>query len=333
MRISNGKIQRFLRFLRRSKAGRLDAVPDPRQGTTKHPWPRILECLTFGLVLNLRTLREVEDLSEELYGRAGRISDTTFDQALRTVDDQALQVNLVEQIRALHRSKRLGQMKGIPLKILVLDGKNQATLTHDGQGRGHRRTSDTAKWFGSAAEGLPYWIAPALRAVLVSTPSTPCVLQYALPPGGGESDNVPAFVDALHSAYGKSGLAEVMMMDAGLASLANANHITARGYAYIMGLKENQPMLLEEARRLLSLQASEQSPEYSTPWEQRGRYKMRRHIWRTEQIKGVSNTVGEWTHLREAWLILQETFDPIEDQTTYDTRYFITSVNPRRCKG
>jgi tRNA(Leu) C34 or U34 (ribose-2'-O)-methylase TrmL len=331
MKDSAEKIQRMLRFLRRSKAGDFDGVADPRVAPVKHAWSRILECLTMALVMNLRTLREVEDFSEQLYGEKGRISDTTFDQALRTMDDAALQNLLIAQVRAMHRGKRLVQCEDMPLKILVLDGKNQATLRHDGGGRGHKRTSDTAKWFGAESAGLPYWIAPALRAVLVSTPSKPCVLQMALPTGSGESSNVPAFIDALDRAYGKSNLADVFMMDAGLTSLANAQHVTDGGYSYIMGVKENQSMLLEEARRLLETKAQSQTPEAATNWEQRGRCKIRRQIWRTTDMRNIETTAGVWGHLRETWLVRQETYDPVLTKTTLEDRYFITSVNPRRC--
>jgi hypothetical protein len=325
------KVEKFLRSMWRGKAGDFSAIPDPRSWATKHPWENIVSCLALGLQLNLRTLRDVEDLSGEIFGNAHRISDTTFDSALRNINPDALLGNVVTQIRSLHRSKRLLMSPGMPLKVMMLDGKNLSTLTHNAGGSGHRRTSDTAKWFKGAPDGKPYWIVPVLRAALISTPSKPCVMQVTIPSGQGESSLLSTRVDALQAHYGRADLFETLMMDAGLTSLANANHIIGCGYSYIMALKGNQPTLHDEAQRVFAELVAQQRPAACTEWEKHAGKRVRRQLWRSTEMAGFASNVGVWGHLCEAWYVLQERHDPATHETTLEHRYYITSVNPRKC--
>ena len=135
----------------------------------------------------------------------------------------------------------------------------------------------------------------------------------------------PAMVDKLCEAYGRSGMLDVIDGDAGLTSLGNADYVNNQNLGYIFGLKGNQPDLFAEAKALLLPMTRMQEPEIETPWERRCGKRIRRKLWRTNEMAGIENSVGKWTHLRQTWLIRQETQNSSGDIETED-RYFITSL-------
>jgi hypothetical protein len=261
-----------------------------------------------------------------------KISDTTLDMAARTLDPDYLSGKLVQQVREAQRSKSLRPV-GLPVGVAVIDGKNLATLDHDANGTGHERTSENKKWHqaGEAKTEKAYYLMPALRATLTSAEAKLCIYQLALPPGTGESRACPAMVDALHDAYGRSDLFEVLDLDAGLTSLANADHIDELGYGYVFGLKGNQTELYAEAQALLAPRAVQTAPEAETPWERRNATHIRRRLWRTDEMRGFENSVGRWGHLRQTWLVRQETKKP-NGKIEVEDRYFISSLLRNRLR-
>ena len=50
-----------------------------------------------------------------------------------------------------------------------------------------------------------------------------------------------------------------------------------------------------------------------------------RRLWRTDEIVGVENSVGKWRHLRQTWIVPQETKDR-EGNVEIGDRYLITSL-------
>jgi len=258
----------------------------------------------------------------------GRISDTTLDTESRRLNHDYLHAKLVLRVRDLYRSKMLAPVV-LPCGIATVDGKNLATLDHDADGTGHARSSKNAKWHKSTNEenkrGTGYFLMPALRTVLTSAEAKPGIYQIPLPPGAGESTVFPEMVDGLHKSYGRSGMIGIIDVDAGLTSLANANHVNELGYGYIFGLKGNQPELFAEAKALLLPMVESQLPEAQTSWERRSGKQIRRRLWRTDEMAGIENSVGQWDHLRQTWLVRQETMDAQGNVETED-RYFVTSL-------
>lgn len=330
------RVQQFLskRARKKQKGWDYSDAPDERQqGKVDHEMGSVLWALQLGMTSNQPTLRDVEEMTEGLgtWARSlvpARISDTTLDTESRRLDHDYLHSKLVLQVRDYHRSKMLAPV-GLPCGVATVDGKNLATLDHDADGTGHARSSENAKWHRSKEEekkgGTDYYLMPALRAALTSAEAKPCIYQLPLPSGVGESSKFRAMVDGLHGAYGRSGMIGVIDGDAGLTSLANANHVNRRGYGYILGLKGNQPELYAEARALLLPMVDEQEPEAETPWENRNGKKIRRRLWRTDEMAGIENSVGRWTHLRQTWLVRQETRDS-EGKVEVEDRYFVTSL-------
>ena len=330
------RVQRFLAKRARNNAKGWDYsdAPEPRQeAKVTLPLESIVWALELGLVSNQPTLRDVETLN----GRIGSwartlvpesISDTTLDTELRRLSAEYLLNKLVLRVRDLYRSKMLKPV-GLPCGVATVDGKNLATLDHDAQGTGQARSSDNDKWHRSKEQeaklGTDYYLMLALRSTLTSAEAKPCIYQLALPPGVGESTMVPAMVEALHQAYGRSGMIGVFDVDAGLTSLANADLIHSKDYGYIMGLKGNQPELFAEAQALLEPKAKALSPEAETDWERRNGKLIRRRLWRTNEMAGIENSVGTWTHLRQTWLVRQETLDDA-GKLEIEDRYFISSL-------
>jgi len=295
-----------------------------------HAQKHILNGLLLGLIANKPTLRDVEEMTQDLRLAfrtlvPAPISDTTLDTESRRLDAAYLSGKLEQQVREDFRAKTLRPV-GLPCGVVTVDGKNLATLDHDAGGAGHACSQENEKWHRpGSAKGEEYFLLPVLRAALTSAETRPIVYQQALPPGTGEATAFCALVDNLHRAYGRSGMFEVIEGDAGLISLANADHVNDLGYTYIFGLKGNQPELYEEARRLLEPLAEEEAPEAETPWERREGKRIRRRLWRTAEMAGIENSVGQWTHLRQTWLVRQETEHP-DGTLGVEDRYFVTSA-------
>lgn len=309
-------------------------APDPRQkGKIHHPMDAVLWSMELGLTSNQPTLRDVEEMTENLGPWARKlvptsISDTTLDTEAQRLDSGYLLSILVHRVRGFHRSKMLAPV-GLPCGVATVDGKNLATLDHDADGTGHKRSKKNAKWHLSGEEetkrGKSYFLMPALRVTLTSAEAKPCIYQLALPPGTGESTAVPDILAGLIRAYGHGDMFRIIDGDAGLTSLASANLIVDEGYEYVLGLKGNQSELFFEANALLLSMVESREPEVTTPWECRNGNRIRRLLWRTNEMTGMENSVGKWNHLRQTWLVRQETRGrggviKVED------RFFITSL-------
>jgi hypothetical protein len=133
-----------------------------------------------------------------------------------------------------------------------------------------------------------------------------------------------AFFDALMDAYGAGDLFEIVTVDAGMTSKANADHVHAAHKAYVMALKETQPELLREAERLLR-PLTHLAPEAETPWEKAQGREVRRRLYRTDEIAGYH----EWAHLRQVWLVVQETRSP-DGTVETEERFFLTNLHRGR---
>lgn len=292
------RVQKFL-FRRLTKGrGVFATLRDERQtGKVKHPLAAIASALLLGLLSNRRTLRDVEALTETLQGPWRKlvpktISDTTLDTVLRQLSDEQLQQGLVVLNRELKRSKLLKQAPGLAVRLVVVDGKNLATLDHDAQGTAQARSDDNKKWQRKDAKQAAYWLTPALRACLASTEARPCLLQMPLHPKANETASFKAFLQLLRDSYGRSNILDVLSMDAGLTSLSNANAVVDDNLRYIFGLKANQTELFSEAERLLEKIAVERPPESESAWQRRGSKTVRRQLWRTADLRGFENSVG-----------------------------------------
>jgi hypothetical protein len=94
---------------------------------------------------------------------------------------------------------------------------------------------------------------------------------------------------------------------------------------YVLGLKGNQAELYSEAHKLLEPLCSTTPLTAESPWESRNAKRIRRRLWRTAEMASIENSVGEWTHLRQTWLVRQETRSA-GGKVEFEDRYFVTSL-------
>ena len=272
-----------------------------------------LRSLLAGMLAGCRTLRDVEELSAELdiRDKEGRpiagISDTALGDVAAGMDPSNFEPVLVGQIRDMNRRAEL-RPAGLPCGVAVVDGKALGKLLHDARGHALSQTDSNGKQF---------WYVRVLRAVLSSAVSKPCLGQRTIPGREGEITNFPAFATWLHETYGVHGLFEIFDVDAGFLSRAVFEFVDQElSYGLIAGLKDNQPDLIAEARRVLEPMVDTGAPEATTPWERYRGTLMRRKLYRTAELNGWL----DWNNLRQVWLVLQETAKPPKPATDAERR-------------
>lgn len=307
MSVKQRKIRVKSYVSRRAKRLRRDLnnnVHDPRgrRGRTLK-LSSILHALLTGMLCCCRTLREVEELTEELDVRyidnkpADKISDTTLGDVVAKMNPDDFEQVLVRQVRDMNRRKELRPV-GLPCGVATVDGKALGKLDHNAGGHALKQTDGAGK---------PLWYVRVLRSVLSSAAGKPCIGQRTIPGRQGEITNFPAFATWLHETYGVRGLFEIFDVDAGFLSRKVFEFVDQQlGYGLVAGLKNNQPELLAEAQRLLEPLARHAVPEAVAPWERYRSKLIRRKLYRTSELNGWL----DWNNLRQVWLVVQETAEP-----------------------
>lgn len=337
------RVQKFLDRHLKSPGWQWEEIRDPR-GQRGRRWPlkELLNSLFVGLVTDCATLRDVEMLSEEL-GPVGRqyvgrrVPDTTLWDLLcgqrrrrraacsdgsaaaaqrdelikRPLQAEDFRRQLRRQVRTLWRSKAFVP-RDLPCGVISIDGKGLGSLEHDADGQAQK---------SHRADGSPYWLARVLRAALTSAPSTPVLDQLPIGAKTNEMGSFAVFFADICRAYDP--LFELVTVDAGMTSKANADLVHAAHKGYVMALKDNQPELLAEARRLLRARRR-QGPCAESCERYRGKL-VRRQLYRTEAIAGYH----DWGHLRQAWLVEQTTTTD-NGRCDVERRYFITNLHRGR---
>lgn len=184
-----------------------DSVEDPRvAGKVTHPLPRILTALVAAMVTMARSLRMVEQRTEQMAMKQGRwmdvddrIADNTFGKVLPRLVFGDLMACLHRLVKAEHRrgnlkaERRNGkQVEGIlPWGAVAIDGKNVATLHwHDmlrvlrlePQTSIEQGTTLFARRFPQAQvctrdDGAPYALMRVHTVTLISSDAACCVHQ------------------------------------------------------------------------------------------------------------------------------------------------------------
>ncbi|MEK7994090.1 MAG: ISAs1 family transposase [Planctomycetota bacterium] len=273
----------------------------------------LLNALWAGVLTAQLNLRQVEALCERL---GKRVPDTTLHDLLNRLSAAPLQRQLVRQVREAWRAKEL--VSDLPFSLVAVDGKclwsgNWKANKHcqkqhddDGDGKGER------------------YVFRALRAVAVGRGCALTIGQMPVRSKKAEMSTLVRFVDRLRADYGRSGLLEVISVDAGMTSKANAADLDQRGLGYIMALKGTQPELLAEAQRLLDCG---EAPAVTGDWERYRGKRIRRLLYRSSEIAGYHG----WKHLREVWRVRQET--ERNGVIEVEERYFLTNLVPGLTKG
>ncbi len=273
------RIKRFLQRVR-LREQLAAALRDPRRRKGKRwGFAYLLDVFLTAALVQTPTMKGVEAASERM---ALRVPDSTLAYTFERIDPRPARSVLRAQIRAMLRAKTLRPV-GLPMGVLTVDGKTVWTGDHRGDTR--------------CQEQDGRWHLRAMRAVLTSAPSRPCVDQDFIPPETNEMGHFPTFWRALVTAWEHTHLFGAVTLDAGYASPTNAALIDGDGYGYVMRIKDSQPSLRAELERQLRPRVGQ--PDAVSPWERRGGKEVQRRLFRTAEIAGWDG----WAHARQGWLV------------------------------
>ncbi len=116
-----------------------------------------------------------------------------------------------------------------------------------------------------------------------------------------------------------------------MTSSENAKHTAGLNLAYLMGVKENQPTLLREAKRLCGWGAHKQvgyTCEAATAWEHYRGTRLRRELYRSHDIEGWPG----WESARQPWRVKQTT-EHTNGTVAVENRYLVTNLAWGRLNG
>lgn len=132
-----------------------------------------------------------------------------------------------------------------------------------------------------------------MSCALISARVPLCVDMIPLPREVNEMSILPHVLAEVDRHYGSLDLFEVLIADAGLTSEENARAINALNLGYVLGFKDNQPTLLDEAHRLLGRLPAEAAEAFT---EDRidNRTTVIRRVWPTTEMAKYHG----WEHLR-----------------------------------
>ncbi len=141
---------------RRAKRLRRDLnqhVRDPRgRRGVQLKFAGFLNALLTGMVVCCKTMRDVEELTEELDIRdtkgkaADKIGDTTLGDVVAKMNPDDFWQPLVRQIRDMNRRKELKPI-GLPCGVATVDGKALGKLEHEAGGHALKQKDDNGKPF------------------------------------------------------------------------------------------------------------------------------------------------------------------------------------------
>lgn len=258
-------------------------------------------------------MQEKSPLMKQL-GVRRRVPDSTYQELLGQQPERSLLPVLGAWVRLLYRSKtwqrpaaQAGRSR--PLGTCAIDGKS-------------------LKKSGERAFPELRRLRHVLRAQFTGWGPALCIGQMQVPDGTNENGTFAAFFGWLMSQYGRfSGWLECFTLDAGFCTRANAELIVSAGRDYIMGLKDNQPTLILEAKRLLEPRMLGDTGSKADAYyvdKQQGR-PIIYELWRTAEMQGWMDFPG----LRQVWLVRRQVTQP-DGSTSVGRRYFASSLSENR---
>ncbi len=293
----------------------LHEVEDPRAAAqVRRPLARVLGTLLLGLLAGSRSLRDLERLTGRLslptrrrLNLWGKLPDTTVRNLLMKLRPDEISAVLHRQVRSAHRSKQL-QPEGLPFGVCAIDGKYSVTRLPEG---------------AYAQEQDGRWILRTMTCALVSARAPVVLDAVPVPAGTNEMGIFQAVLDRLDAAYDRLDLFQLVTVDAGMTSEANAAAVRQHGWHYLMALKDTQPTLIDEAERLLGPQRRTPPTAQTTTVVNNGKLEIRR-VWFT----GEAAEYHGWSHLQTMVRVQREV---VEDggKVSREDRYFVSSLAPK----
>ncbi len=317
----NVRVQRFVGRHLKSPTYSWGEVSDPRKARGKR-WKmrELMNALLMGFVSGCGSLRQVERLTKGVgkFGRSyvsRRVPDTTLTDLIPELSVTELREQNIIQVKGSWRKKELKPV-GLPCGVVTVDGKGLGSLGHSAEGTAQLTHRE---------DGSEYYLARVFRAVLTSAESRPCIDQMSIGAKTNEVADFIPFYDSLLKSYGDNNdLFEIVDVDAGMTSKANADRIHESLKAYVMALKDNQPELIREAERVLG---NRRKSEAETPWERYQGKRIQRRLFVTYEMAGYH----DWGHLKQVWRVEQTTEYP-DGKIEKEQRYFLSSLHQGRLK-
>jgi len=237
-----------------------------------------------------------------------RIADNTFGKVLPRLSHGELMQCLHRLVKAEHRRGNLEPTR-LPRGTVAIDGKNVATLHWPDMLRvlGLKADETTveqgtalfAQRYPLAQEcrrdsGAPYALLRVHTVTLVSGEAAVCVHQRPIAGHTNESGSMPALLDELEAAYGKTRLFSLVTTDAGNTSCGIAGKTVSLGLDYFMQLKSPHGESLSEAQDMLGHRRESRAHVGYTD-TQNGQV-VTYHLWRYDLSE---DGWLDWTHARQ----------------------------------
>ena len=317
----NARVQRFVGRQLKRPGYCWGEVRDPRECRGRRwKFKELMNAMLLGFVSGCGSLRKTERLTKGL-GRFGRryvsrrVPDTTLTDLIPQLSVEELREQHIVQVKASWRKKEFKPV-GVPCGVVTIDGKGLGALGHSAAGTAQLSRHE---------DGSQYYLARVFRAVLTSAESRPCIDQRAIGAKTNEVADFIPFYEKLLKSYGDNNdLFEIVDVDAGMTSKANAERIYESQKAYVMALKENQPELLREAERVLG---NRRKADAETPWERYQGRRIQRRLFVTYEMAEYH----DWQHLKQVWRVEQISEHP-DGKIEKEQRYFLSSLHQGRLK-
>lgn len=333
--ILDGRIARYLGHV--LPAVDFGVVPDHRQRSkVRRKAKKLLLMATVGLMGGRRGFAGTEDLSAMLskgmrkfLGMGGRVPDTTLRDFMTGVDLAGLQRLIQDQAQVAFRRKSLqGLASGMPIGMASFDGKYDRAFVPLQNPLNYQKELEAYK------EAYPYFQPDekprgkrlygevrSLSVCLVSPGGAPYLDCAPVPAATNEMGAFGYAFRRFAAEWTNRGLVEMVSVDAGMVSKENATLVHEAGFGYLMAVKETQPTILTELKRLLDYS----SPDYVYEERYRGHQVLFR-LWRTSAIAGWH----DWKHLSQGMCIERVVLDEDRKQVSAEKRYFVSNVNRGR---
>ena len=323
-----------------------DRVEDPRRrASVKHQLPTVLATLVAAVVTMARSLREVEDRSEQIackqsswLGINGRIADNTFGKVLARLQVGQLVTRLHAAVKAEMRRGNLAPTM-LPIGTAAIDGKNVATLhwydlcrvlalepdkATSSQVKRHIKKRFPNLQFCRPKQGMPYALARVHTVTLISSTAGCCIHQRPIEGATNEVGAMPSLLAELHAAYGRTNLVEMLTTDAGNTSLAVATTIVDQmHWHYFSQFKGEHGELYKEAYRVLGRRPEDRA-DFGYSDNQNGST-VTYHVWCHDL---GSDGWLDWTHARQLVRVQRVAEHPLTGHKTVGNRYYVTSKRP-----
>lgn len=263
----------------------------------------VLEILMAGALSGCKTLRDIETLSE-IYGQ--RVPDTTLHDIMVKLNPEGLRAELSKGVKRALRDHELA-VDEFPIRITAIDGKGNYNT--------RQVVNKSSEPIGGGGNNEQYRHM-ALRAMHVSSEVKLFLGQLEIESKGSETRELIEFVDQLQKHYGRTGLLDVISVDAGMISRKNAKELVDRKLNYIMAVKGSQKKLFALAQSTLA----ELAPHCITEEIYNGNQVTRKIT------RAASPGIEHWEHVTELWRIETITTDRDGATLSNDTRYYVTSI-------